>query len=281
MDVKFPCKVGRSRASLVGDRRATTEETATTRPIRRVRFAGRRDVSPLLLRRLSDEQLGNRLASGEAAAFDELYRRYVHRLSAYGANLLGDAASGDDVAQSALLKAYGALRDGRVPDRVKPWLFRIAHNSAIDLVVRRRELPSAELPEGSTGSGEPAERSGELVAALASLPERQRRVYVLRELHGLRSRSSWRETGLRSSSSSATGSIVSRFSASCRGRSIETSGARSRLTCARAQLVAARSESAGAHSSFCRLPHSTGCAVSSPASRRVVLRPRRRSVQSS
>jgi RNA polymerase sigma-70 factor (ECF subfamily) len=156
-------------------------------------------VSPLLLRRLSDEQLGSRLASGEAAAFDELYRRYVHRLSAYGANLLGDSASGDDVAQSALLKAYGALREGRVPERVKPWLFRIAHNSAIDLVVRRRELPSAELPEGSTGSGEPVERSGALVAALASLPERQRRVYVLRELHGLRIDETAAELGLSSS----------------------------------------------------------------------------------
>ena len=156
-------------------------------------------MSPLLLRRLSDEQLGSRLASGEAAAFDELYRRYVHRLSAYGANLLGDAASGDDVAQSALFKAYGALRDGRLPDRVKPWLYRIAHNTAIDLVVRRRELPYDELPEGSTGSGEPVERSGALVAALASLPERQRRVYVLRELHGLRIDETAAELGLSAS----------------------------------------------------------------------------------
>ena len=60
-------------------------------------------MSPFLLRRLSDELLGSRLASGEAAAFDELYRRYVHRLAAYGAHLLGDAAAGDDVAQSTLL----------------------------------------------------------------------------------------------------------------------------------------------------------------------------------
>ncbi|HUZ82993.1 MAG TPA: sigma-70 family RNA polymerase sigma factor [Gaiellaceae bacterium] len=153
-------------------------------------------MSPLLLRRFSDEQLCSRLASGEAAAFDELYRRYVHRLSAYGANLLGDAASGDDVAQSALLKAYGAMREGRLPDRVKPWLFRIAHNSALDLVARRRELPTAELPERSTGGGESLERSGALVAALASLPERQRRVYVLRELHGLRIDETAAELGL-------------------------------------------------------------------------------------
>ncbi len=156
-------------------------------------------MSPLLLRRLSDEQLGSRLASGQAAAFDELYRRYVHRLAAYGANLLGDGASGDDVAQSALLKAYGALRGGRLPDRVKPWLYRIAHNTAIDLVARRRELPFAELPEGATGSGEPVESSGALVAALASLPERQRRVYVLRELHGLRIDETAAELGLSSS----------------------------------------------------------------------------------
>ena len=167
---------------------ATTEAGAaagTTSPNRLALFPGTRDdVSPLLAKRLSDESLGSRLASGEAAAFDELYRRYVHRLAAYGAQLLGDGAAGDDVAQATMLKAYGALRDGRVPDRMKPWLYRIAHNVAVDLVVRRREVPSAELPEQGTSDAEPV--AGALVAALASLPERQRRVYVLRELHGLR-----------------------------------------------------------------------------------------------
>ena len=141
-------------------------------------------MSPLLAKRLSDESLGSRLASGEAAAFDELYRRYVHRLAAYGAHLVGDGAAGDDVAQVTMLRAYGALRDGRVPDRMKPWLYRIAHNVAIDLVMRRREVPSAELPEQGASDSEPV--AGALVAALASLPERQRHVYVLRELHGLR-----------------------------------------------------------------------------------------------
>ena len=141
-------------------------------------------MSPLLAKRLSDESLGSRLASGEAAAFDELYRRYVHRLAAYGAHLLGDGAAGDDVAQATMLKAYGALRDGRVPDRMKPWLYRIAHNVAIDLVIRRREWPTAELPERGTADAAPI--AGALVAALAALPERQRHVYILRELHGLR-----------------------------------------------------------------------------------------------
>jgi RNA polymerase sigma factor (sigma-70 family) len=150
-------------------------------------------VSPFLLRRLSDESLGGRLASGEAVAFDELYRRYSHRLAAYGSHLLGDAASGDDVAQATLLKAYGALRDGRVPERVRPWLYRIAHNVAIDLVARRRDLPTSDLPDRAR---EAPPYAGALVAALSWLPDRQRRVYVLREIHGLRIDETAREVGL-------------------------------------------------------------------------------------
>ena len=72
-------------------------------------------MSPFLLRRASDEHLGGRLAAGEAAAFDELYRRYARRLAAYGANLTGDRSAGDDVAQTALMKAYAAIVGGRAP----------------------------------------------------------------------------------------------------------------------------------------------------------------------
>ena len=154
-------------------------------------------MSPLFFKRLTDESLGSRLASGEAAAFDELYRRYAHRLAAYGSHLLGDAASGDDVAQATMLKVYAALRSGRVPDRMKPWLFRIAHNTAIDLVVRRRELPSEHLPE--TASDDPEPFAGVLVEALAMLPDRQRRVYLLREVHGLRIDETAAELGLTAS----------------------------------------------------------------------------------
>jgi DNA-directed RNA polymerase specialized sigma24 family protein len=151
-------------------------------------------VSPFLLRRLSDESLGRRLAAGEAAAFDELYRRYAHRLAAYGGYLLGDHAAGEDVAQLTLLKAYGALRDGRQPEHVRPWLYRIAHNAALDVVGRRRELPSPDLPElAAPAQGPPA---GALVEAVAALPETQRNVYVLRELHGLRIDETARELAL-------------------------------------------------------------------------------------
>ena len=228
-------------------------------------------MSPRLLARLSDETLGGRLALGEAAAFDELYRRYSHRLAAYGAHLLGDQTAGDDVAQATLLKAYTALRAGRVPETVRPWLYRVAHNTAIDLFARRREYPVADVPEGQSHEGTQA---GALVTALAGLPESQRRVYVLREgcastrpppSSGSSRRrssrpSSRRGTGWRSCSSSAAGSAASRFAVWRPGRSTGGSAARSRRTFARAPTAAAPSARAAAPSASHRACHSSGCA---------------------
>jgi RNA polymerase sigma factor (sigma-70 family) len=151
-------------------------------------------VSALFGRTTSDEQLGRHLAQGEAPAFDELYRRYAHRLAAYGTHLLGDAAAGDDVAQVALMRAYQALREGRVPDALGAWLYRIAHNAAIDAIRHRRELPTELVPEH--GREQRAGEVGALTAAIAALPERQRKVFVLRELHGLRIGEAAGELGL-------------------------------------------------------------------------------------
>jgi RNA polymerase sigma factor (sigma-70 family) len=202
---------------------------AATDVIRPAPAADRTEVSPLLLRRLSDESLGRRLAVGEAAAFDELYRRYVNRLAAYGAHLLGDAAAGDDVAQSTLFKVYGTLRDGRVPDHVKPWLYRVAHNTAVDLLARRRELPVDGLPERAAPAGETT--TGALVAALASLPERQRHVYIMREVHGLRIDETAVELGL-------TGAQVEQALFAARNRLAEHLVFGDRLNCVAVQRLA-------------------------------------------
>jgi RNA polymerase sigma factor (sigma-70 family) len=144
-------------------------------------------MSAIPTQEIPDERLVRALTAGEAAAFDELYRRYARRLAAYGARLLGDASAGEDVAQIALLNAYQALRRGTEPAQVRAWLFRIAHNAALEILSRRREL--VEFNEEHHRCEDLQEASaarGALLAALGALPERQRAAYLLREVRGLR-----------------------------------------------------------------------------------------------
>jgi RNA polymerase sigma-70 factor (ECF subfamily) len=154
-------------------------------------------VNAFLAQRASDEALTRKLARGNAAAFDELYRRYAARLALYGARLLGDRARGEDVAQIALMSAYQSIARGRTPERVRPWLYRIAQNAALEILSRPRErAATAELEQRADEPHDARVTGGELVAALRTLPDRQRRAYVLREVHGLRMTEIAEELGL-------------------------------------------------------------------------------------
>jgi RNA polymerase sigma-70 factor, ECF subfamily len=63
----------------------------------------------------------------------------LHR---YWARLMGSAIDGEDVVQDTLMRAM-ALQDLEEAPPLRPWLFRIAHNRALDLL-RSREVRMAE-----------------------------------------------------------------------------------------------------------------------------------------
>jgi RNA polymerase sigma factor (sigma-70 family) len=79
------------------------------------------------------------------------------------------------------LRAYPRLRDG---SNLRAWLFTIARNKATDhhRATRRAPLPVGDLPDapdgGARGGAEPP--NGDLWAAVAALPEKQRAAVVLR-----------------------------------------------------------------------------------------------------
>jgi RNA polymerase sigma factor (sigma-70 family) len=97
----------------------------------------------------------------------------------------------EDVAQEAMLAAFGALRDGETPpENLRAWLYRVAHNKAISLLRRRREHDP--LGDGVTQPGQDVvtavtvrDRLRQIVSDLRSLPDRQRSALVMRELSGL------------------------------------------------------------------------------------------------
>ncbi len=137
-----------------------------------------------------ERELVARAQAGNAAAFGELYERYVDRLYSYVAFKLGDRTEAEDVTEQVFLKALesiGSFRWQGVP--FSAWLFRIAHNQIVDCLRRRSRRPQAPLDvrlRDETPVADPEEQFDrlaereELLAALAKLTELQRRVIELR-----------------------------------------------------------------------------------------------------
>jgi RNA polymerase sigma factor (sigma-70 family) len=147
------------------------------------RLAGSR-----LLATQSDERLVDLLRAGSEPAFEAIVSRYRGPLLRYCSALLGRERA-EDAVQQTFVKAYDAMRrDGR-PLLLKPWLYRIAHNTAHN-ALRDNALRDEPLrDEGAVGERPDAvvERREQLRSVLASvqeLPPRQRDALLLRELEG-------------------------------------------------------------------------------------------------
>lgn len=144
-----------------------------------------------LLRICSDDTLARRAHHGDDDAFAVLFDRYRLRLEAYCRGIVRHDEDAGDAAQNALAAAYQALRRGAAPDAVRPWLFRIAHNEAINVLRRRRvtgELPddvAAVHAHGPADTAELREELTEILAAVRDLAPGARSALLLRELAGL------------------------------------------------------------------------------------------------
>ncbi|MDP1846388.1 MAG: sigma-70 family RNA polymerase sigma factor [Solirubrobacteraceae bacterium] len=149
-------------------------------------------MSPLLQRsRHDDAELARRVAAGDGAAFAELDARHRKPLTRYARSLLRRSEhDAEDVVQDVLIRAHTILREGRGPDELRPWLYRLTRNRAIDEVRRARwgdaslgdeaGLPDErEDPEAVLRRRETMRR---LVDDLADLPVRQRTALLAREL---------------------------------------------------------------------------------------------------
>jgi len=136
----------------------------------------------------TDSRLVDLVRAGYEPAFEAIVERYRRPLLRYVGTILPQERC-EDVVQLAFINAYEAVRrDTRELD-LRPWLYRIAHNAAVN-ALRDRALHHAELRDDWDGVERPdqaVERSEglrKLLAAVGSLPSRQRDAIVLRELEG-------------------------------------------------------------------------------------------------
>lgn len=140
------------------------------------------------LRAQPDRRLVDLVRNGYDAAFEEIVRRYRRPLDRFAAAIVGGRS--EDVTQDAFSKALLALRGSEAEIELRPWLYRIVRNTALNDL--RDAAPAAEelaetLPGGRSAAAEAEAREElrELMHRLRALPEPQRAALVMRELEGL------------------------------------------------------------------------------------------------
>ena len=145
-------------------------------------------AGPPLLRCQTDGRLVDLVRAGNDRAFEAIVDRYQGPLLRYCAGLLPQARA-EDAIQQTFLNAYAAMQRGDADLELRPWLYRIARNACLNAL--RESGWSHEqienLRRGTESAQEVAERRSELrqmVAAVHTLPTRQREAVVLRELEG-------------------------------------------------------------------------------------------------
>jgi RNA polymerase sigma-70 factor (ECF subfamily) len=123
-------------------------------------------------------------ARGELEALIETIRPELHR---YVARMIGSAIDGEDVVQEAVLKAFYSLDRLKSGANLRGWLFRIAHNKAIDYLRGRKLQTMEQLDENLLAEPEDAPLEQKELARIAlkvflKLAPRQRSCVILKDV---------------------------------------------------------------------------------------------------
>lgn len=155
--------------------------------------------------------LVKRARSGDAAAFERLYRLHSGRIHALVWRLCGgDKALAEDLVQEAFIRAWNKLDLFEGKSAFGTWLHRLAANVALSDRRSRMKRVARESPMDDaverTAMGErdvAADKRADLEQAIAGLPERARTVLVLFDIEGYRHEEIANLTGMAVGSSKA------------------------------------------------------------------------------
>jgi RNA polymerase sigma-70 factor (ECF subfamily) len=126
---------------------------------------------------------------GESVGVDRLLAELRPRLHRYCARMTGSVIDGEDVVQEAALKALAAWPAAGEIARPEAWLFRIAHNAALDFLRRRARRAEAPIGQEAQMIPDPASRPDPRIATLGlrrfmGLPPAPRSCVILMDVLG-------------------------------------------------------------------------------------------------
>jgi RNA polymerase sigma-70 factor, ECF subfamily len=149
---------------------------------------------------LADGELVKTAIAGREASFEELVRRYQRPIAAYVYRMVGDYDAALDLTQEVFIKVYNSLARYRSEFKFSTWIYKIAHNAAIDHLRRyavreqavtsgfdteRRDTPVEGRRLTPEQESERKERRSEVEMVVEMLPRAYRELIVLRHSHDL------------------------------------------------------------------------------------------------
>jgi RNA polymerase sigma-70 factor, ECF subfamily len=149
---------------------------------------------------LTDCDLVAQALIGREAGFEELMRRYQRPIAAYVYRMVGDYEAALDLTQEVFIKVYNSLARYRSEYKFSTWIYKIAHNAAIDHLRRHttreqslvddvggesRELAVMYSKPNPEQESEKEERRAEIERVVLELPAAYKELVVLRHSHDL------------------------------------------------------------------------------------------------
>lgn len=138
-----------------------------------------------------DMELFARVQGGDPRAYRELVERHVRGVHAFVYRMLGSRADAEEVCQESFLRLWKQADTFVARAKPSTWLYRVAHNLAIDRLRRRRETSHPHALEQASSSERPSLHLHDKQVALAveramaELPERQRAAISLVHYQGM------------------------------------------------------------------------------------------------
>jgi RNA polymerase sigma-70 factor (ECF subfamily) len=133
----------------------------------------------------SEDQLVEDCKRGNVRAYERLYETHAARMKSIAFHMLGNRSDAEDAVQETFLKVYRSVAGFGGQSSLGTWMYRVLLNTCYDCGRKKQRLAESPVPADMPGQSNVPLKIA-LKGALSRLNERQRTVFLLFEVEGLK-----------------------------------------------------------------------------------------------